>query len=60
MIAKGARTMQTDVKDITKYETVNEETADAIEEVKRLKADPYKKPITLLQRLWRRLIMNSN
>lgn len=35
--------MQTDVKDITKYETVNEETADAIEEVKMLKADPDKK-----------------
>ena len=35
--------MQTDVKDIIEYETVNEETADAIEEVKMLKADPDKK-----------------
>ena len=35
--------MQTDVKDIIEYETVNEETADAIEEVKMLKADSDKK-----------------
>lgn len=35
--------MQADVKDITKYETVNEETATAMEEAKLLKADPYKK-----------------
>lgn len=35
--------MQTDVKDIIEYETVNKETAAAIEEVKLLKADSDKK-----------------
>ena len=35
--------MQTDFKDTIEYETVNEETATAIEEAKLLKADPYKK-----------------
>lgn len=35
--------MQTDFKDTIEYETVNKETAAAIEEVKLLKADPYKK-----------------